>query len=92
LSSIRWLSNLTPDQPERKNGGYQNTTKIELYSNIASEMMKNMNQNQKPSSESQPAAAAPSASGGKSKPNFCPNCGAKNEGANFCPNCGQKLN
>jgi len=30
-------------------------------------------------------------SGGQAKPNFCPNCGAKNEGANFCPNCGQKL-
>ncbi|MED4954144.1 zinc ribbon domain-containing protein, partial [Paenibacillus macerans] len=28
--------------------------------------------------------------GGK-RPNFCPNCGTKNEGANFCPNCGQKL-
>ncbi|WP_322907229.1 SPFH domain-containing protein [Paenibacillus sp. SGZ-1009] len=26
-----------------------------------------------------------------SRPNFCPNCGAKNEGANFCPNCGYKL-
>lgn len=25
------------------------------------------------------------------KPNFCPNCGTKNEGANFCPNCGTKL-
>lgn len=24
-------------------------------------------------------------------PNFCPNCGQKNEGAKFCPNCGQKL-
>lgn len=51
--------------------------------NIANEMMKNMNQNQTqtPSSSSQ----------GGSKPNFCPNCGTKNEGANFCPNCGQKL-
>ncbi|MCD2492787.1 SPFH domain-containing protein [Lacrimispora sp. NSJ-141] len=25
------------------------------------------------------------------KPNFCPNCGTKTNGANFCPNCGQKL-
>jgi len=25
------------------------------------------------------------------KPNFCPNCGTKNEGSNFCPNCGTKL-
>ena len=28
---------------------------------------------------------------GSTKPNFCPNCGTKNEGANFCPNCGTKL-
>ncbi len=34
--------------------------------------------------------SAPTGSGG-TKPNFCPNCGAKNEGANFCPNCGYKL-
>lgn len=25
------------------------------------------------------------------KPNFCPNCGTKTEGANFCSNCGMKL-
>lgn len=25
------------------------------------------------------------------KPNFCPNCGTKTNGANFCPNCGTKL-
>ena len=25
------------------------------------------------------------------KPNFCPNCGTKINGANFCPNCGMKL-
>ena len=25
------------------------------------------------------------------KPNFCPNCGTRNEGSNFCPNCGTKL-
>ncbi|MFP3391749.1 SPFH domain-containing protein [Brevibacillus sp. SIMBA_040] len=61
--------------------------------NIANEMMKNMNANQKPSTDSQsapnPAPSAPSSEG--KKPNFCPNCGTKNEGANFCPNCGQKL-
>ncbi|MCI8550521.1 MAG: hypothetical protein HFI68_08045 [Lachnospiraceae bacterium] len=30
------------------------------------------------------------ASGGQ-KPNFCPDCGTKTNGANFCPNCGRKL-
>jgi len=56
--------------------------------NIANEMMKNMNQdpNHKPMSE-----RAPESNQGDNKPNFCPNCGAKNVGANFCPNCGQKL-
>lgn len=34
--------------------------------------------------------AQASSEGGK-KPNFCPNCGTKSEGANFCPNCGHKL-
>ncbi|CAM4254366.1 SPFH domain-containing protein [Paenibacillus phoenicis] len=74
--------------------------------NLAKEMMKNLNpepgqgkdhpqpqsqsQNSGASQPSQPAA--PSASEADSKrPNFCPNCGNKNEGANFCPNCGQKL-
>ncbi|MGG3309635.1 SPFH domain-containing protein [Paenibacillus lautus] len=73
--------------------------------NMANEMMKNMNQNQNQNqnqnnsnqSQQPPAAKEPSApaaaspSEGSKKPNFCPNCGAKNEGANFCPNCGQKL-
>ncbi len=57
--------------------------------NMANEMMKNMNASQKPAENTAPAPSA-SASDGK-KPNFCPNCGTKNEGANFCPNCGQKL-
>ncbi|SHH39836.1 SPFH domain-containing protein [Sporanaerobacter acetigenes] len=47
--------------------------------NIAKEMMENMNNNSNSNSNS------------NKKPNFCPNCGAKTEGANFCPNCGQKL-
>ncbi|TBL76119.1 SPFH domain-containing protein [Paenibacillus thalictri] len=57
--------------------------------NMANEMMKNMNQNQS-HNQNQAPTPAPSSQGG-SKPNFCPNCGTKNEGANFCPNCGQKL-
>lgn len=73
--------------------------------NMANEMMKNMNassngssaapQPQGPSGTSaqqgQAAPPAQGAAGNASKPNFCPNCGTKNEGANFCPNCGQKL-
>lgn len=52
----------------------------------------NPNQSQQPPAEQEPAApASASPSEGNKKPNFCPNCGAKNEGANFCPNCGQKL-
>lgn len=60
--------------------------------NMANEMMKNMAP--KTSGENQPAAAAstPAPAEGGKKPNFCPNCGTKTEGANFCPNCGQKLN
>lgn len=69
--------------------------------NMANEMMKNMSQNQgqnnqnlsqqSPAAKEQSAPAASSSSEGSKKPNFCPNCGAKNEGANFCPNCGHKL-
>ncbi|AZS13337.1 SPFH domain-containing protein [Paenibacillus lutimineralis] len=67
--------------------------------NMANEMMKNMNQGSNQGANSQSAAGGqsqpannPSApQGDGAKPNFCPNCGAKNEGANFCPNCGQKL-
>ncbi|MGG1611504.1 SPFH domain-containing protein [Paenibacillus phoenicis] len=74
--------------------------------NLAKEMMKNLNpepgqgkDHPQPQSQSQNSGAsqlsqpaAPSASEADSKrPNFCPNCGNKNEGANFCPNCGQKL-
>ncbi|GIO37304.1 hypothetical protein J41TS12_21650 [Paenibacillus antibioticophila] len=58
--------------------------------NLAGEMMKNMNQNQSSSGNSSANPGSP-AQGSGQKPNFCPNCGAKNEGANFCPNCGQKL-
>ncbi|SYX85030.1 SPFH domain-containing protein [Paenibacillus alvei] len=65
--------------------------------NMANEMMKNMNQVQKPAmgetaASSDASASTPTASTeGNQKPNFCPNCGAKNEGSNFCPNCGHKL-
>lgn len=60
--------------------------------NMANEMMKNMNQGQKPAEQKASEPAKSEAPEGGKKYNFCPNCGAKNEGANFCPNCGQKLN
>ncbi len=50
---------------------------------MANQMMNNMN--------SQPQNSTPVSSSNGIKPNFCPNCGTKTEGANFCPNCGQKL-
>lgn len=74
--------------------------------NMANEMLKNMNQNQNqpqsPQNPGQNPGAGQSAGSnqgqspnqnaeGAKKPNFCPNCGTKTEGANFCPNCGQKL-
>ncbi|WP_127588790.1 SPFH domain-containing protein [Paenibacillus koleovorans] len=58
--------------------------------NMANEMMRNMNNAQKPSAENG-SPSSPSAPSGTNKPNFCPNCGTKTEGANFCSNCGQKL-
>lgn len=65
--------------------------------NMAGEMLKNMQgnpadspPNARPAAGKASASAAPS-SEGAARPNFCPNCGAKNEGSNFCPNCGQSL-
>lgn len=57
--------------------------------NMANQMVQNMN-----AANTQNAnASAGSANGAQAgvKPNFCPNCGAKTNGANFCSNCGQKL-
>lgn len=51
---------------------------------MGQQMVNNMN-NKPQNNETQEGTSS-----GK-KPNFCPNCGIKNEGANFCPNCGTKL-
>lgn len=67
---------------------------IQMGMNVANQMMKNIDSNGKPVSEESKTNSAPSSSSaeeGRKKPNFCPNCGTKTEGANFCPNCGQKL-
>jgi membrane protease subunit (stomatin/prohibitin family) len=63
--------------------------------NIAGKMLNQMNQ-QPQNQPAPPAKVAPdtpasATTEGQKRPNFCPNCGTKNEGANFCPNCGQKL-
>ena len=73
--------------------------------NLANQMMQNMQNSQNaqmsntqsaqtPNSQSvanpQSTPGAP-ASGSGTRPNFCPDCGTKTEGANFCPNCGRKL-
>ncbi|MBD7970834.1 SPFH domain-containing protein [Paenibacillus gallinarum] len=67
---------------------------IQMGMNVANQMMKNIETNEKPAasenSNAKPSASS-SAEEGQKKPNFCPNCGTKTEGANFCPNCGQKL-
>ncbi len=39
----------------------------------------------------QPVQQAAPVQGNGTVPNFCPNCGAKTNGANFCGNCGTKL-
>ncbi|WKA52892.1 SPFH domain-containing protein [Planococcus liqunii] len=52
--------------------------------NIAKDMMDTMKESKSGGGQT---AGGDSAQG----PNFCPNCGQKNEGAKFCPNCGQKL-
>ena len=55
--------------------------------NMANQMVNQMN-NMGTQNTSQAAGVQGNAG---AKPNFCPNCGAKTNGANFCANCGQKL-
>lgn len=69
---------------------------IKMGMNIANEMMRDMSRPNESESRShsgtggnRSSEADNSDEGGK--PNFCPNCGAKNEGSNFCPECGQRL-
>jgi membrane protease subunit (stomatin/prohibitin family) len=50
--------------------------------NMANQVFEQMNNNK---------SSKTSSSDNGTKPNFCPNCGAKTTGANFCGNCGQKL-
>ena len=58
--------------------------------NMANQMVNSMNpQNSQGSNSGNVQYIQPGNAG--AKPNFCPNCGAKTNGANFCANCGQKL-
>ncbi|MBT2569602.1 SPFH domain-containing protein [Planococcus sp. ISL-110] len=64
--------------------------------NIAKEMMDGQKESdagkqQNTAGAASSGSASQSDGGEKTVPNFCPNCGQKNEGAKFCPNCGQKL-
>ncbi|CRZ35265.1 membrane protease subunit (stomatin/prohibitin family) [Herbinix hemicellulosilytica] len=60
--------------------------------NIANQMLKNMNEQANLNPGQQTGTGQnPSGQATSSKPNFCPDCGHKTEGANFCPNCGRKL-
>lgn len=59
---------------------------------MANEMIKGMNSPQKEQTQGRGNHAPQGGSEpGLLKPNFCPNCGQKTDGANFCSNCGQKL-
>lgn len=57
---------------------------------MANQMMNQMNNNTPNNGSAAPAQAAGASNNG-AKPNFCPNCGTKTDGANFCPNCGHRL-
>ncbi|KOP65391.1 hypothetical protein AMS62_09075 [Bacillus sp. FJAT-18019] len=75
------MKNMNQNQGQNQNNQNQNN-----------QNQNNQNPNPNPAAGQQTSAPAPSsASEGSKKPNFCPNCGEKNEGANFCPNCGYKL-
>lgn len=51
--------------------------------NVANQILQNMNQNNQTPNATQNSNVT--------RPNFCPNCGAKTGQANFCSNCGHKL-
>lgn len=53
---------------------------------MANQMMQNMNMQNNGNMQGRPQP-----DGGGTKPNFCPNCGAKAGQGNFCTNCGAKL-
>lgn len=67
---------------------------MQIAGQMVNQMNQSMNAQTSPNSYGQPTPTgipAPVASGTGTVPNFCPNCGAKTNGANFCGNCGQKL-
>lgn len=74
-----------------KGGAASDMAGMVLGMNMAQEMMKHMNPSQEPKAAPQQGSAAQPTAGSGRKMNFCPTCGAKNEGANFCSHCGQRL-
>lgn len=62
---------------------------IQMGMMMGQQMVNQMQQNQMASMNQQPQQNGQQGAG--VKPNFCPNCGTKTNGANFCPNCGTKL-
>lgn len=64
---------------------------LNMASTAGAGMMNAVNQNVAATQNAAPAAGVAVATGG-AVPNFCPNCGTKNNGGNFCGNCGTKLN
>lgn len=57
--------------------------------NMANQMMQNINSQKV--NQSTGASETSQNQSSSTKPNFCPNCGAKTGSGNFCPDCGQKL-
>ncbi len=67
----------------------QNMAGMQMGMMMGQQMVNSMNGNMNMPNQGSAPAAAPSGNG--NVPNFCPNCGAKTNGANFCGNCGTKL-
>lgn len=64
---------------------------IQMGMMMGQQMVNQMQQNQAQVGNQSYSQPQTQAQGSGVKPNFCPNCGTKTNGANFCPNCGMKL-
>lgn len=78
-----------------ENGAMMGFAGLNMAGNAGAGLMGAVNQNLQAQAAAQPTQAAPATpveGGNGTVPNFCPNCGAKTNGANFCGSCGTKLN